>query len=459
MSLLRGRFDGEANALLLRFASSLEVDLLLLEFDLKGSMAHARMLTEQGILSEADGRAILQGLEEVLHEWRSGDFVPTDEQEDIHMAIEARLTEVIGEPGKKLHTARSRNDQVATAVRLWLKSALGDLLDEMRELHAVLLKRIQEHGRTLMPGYTHSQRGQPIWLGHHLLAHAWALERDSLRVRAALNRTDASPLGACAMAGTPHPIDRNRTAELLGFGSVLENAMDAVSTRDYQIEAVSACATLMAQLSRMAEELVLWSSAEFKFVRLPDHLTSGSSIMPQKRNPDGAELIRGKSASVFGDLQTLLSLVKGLPLAYNRDLQEDRRALMHALTTSTDCVAIMRHLWHDLSIYQERFVVDMVGDFSLATELADHLASNGVAFREAHEIAGQIVRWCEEAGGNLGLLTPERAEAFHPMLKGDLSNLLDPASAAERRTSQGGTAWSEIQRQVALLRQRIGIHA
>lgn len=457
MSILRGRFAGAPHALMQRFASSLDVDLALLSFDLDGSIAHAQMLAECAIISSEDAALIVAGLREIAQEWRDGTFMPTDDQEDIHMAIEARLTEKIGEPGKKLHTARSRNDQVATAVRLWLKAALGDLLDELRQLHAALLQRISEVGRTLMPGYTHSQRGQPIWLGHHLLAHAWALERDAQRVRAALNRTDLSPLGACAMAGTPHPINRQRAAELLAFSGVLDNAMDAVSTRDYQIEAISACAILMTQLSRMSEELVLWSSAEFHFVRLPDHLTSGSSIMPQKRNPDGAELIRGKSASVFGDLQTLLSLVKGLPLAYNRDLQEDRRALMHAVETTTQCVLMMRHLWRDLSVVRERFVLDLDGDFSLATEIADHLAKNAVPFREAHEIAGRIVRWCDEQGGNLKLLTPARAAEFHPALGGDLSRLLDPEQAAERRTSFGGTAWSEIERQVSVLADKIGI--
>jgi argininosuccinate lyase len=443
VSLLRGgRFGNEAHALMQRFASSLDVDLALVEFDLEGSHAHAAMLTHVGILSADEGSAIADGLAQIRAEWRAGRFVPNDSQEDIHMAIEARLTELIGAPGRKLHTARSRNDQVATAVRLWLKAALGDLLDGLRELHGVLLKRILGVGRTLMPGYTHSQRGQPIWLGHHLLAHVWALQRDSQRLRQALNRSDASPLGAGAMAGTPHPIDRAQSAKMLEFAGLIDNAMDAVSTRDYQIEAVAACATLMAQLSRMAEELVLWSGQEFRFVRLPDHLTSGSSIMPQKRNPDGAELIRGKCAGVFGDLQTLLSLVKNLPLAYNRDLQEDRRALMHALDTTTDSVAMMAALWRD---------------FSLATEIADHLARAGVPFREGYQIAGAIVKHCEARGGNLNLLDRATAAGFHPLLDIDLRELLDPEQAVERRRSHGGTAWVEIERQVDALYALVGL--
>jgi argininosuccinate lyase len=381
--------------------------------------------------------------------------VPDDRHEDVHMAVETRLTEVVGEAGKKLHTARSRNDQVATDVRLWLKKWLLALDDAVAGLVTALLDRVEADGQTLMPGYTHLQRGQPILLGHHLLAHVGPLMRDRERFRDALGRVDRSPLGACAMAGTPHPIDRRRSAELLGFNGLVDNAMDAVAARDHAQEVAADCAICMTHLSRMAEELVLWSAAEFRFVRMGESYATGSSIMPQKRNPDAAELVRGKTARVHGDLMALLAMVKNLPLAYNRDLQEDREALFHAVETTHASLEICRGMWQTLEVYDQRFVADLEGDFSLATELADLLAGRGVPFREAHEVVGRIVRWCEEQGGNLSLFNVEVAQGFHPAFPDDLGDWLDPRAAAERRVSLGGTAWSEVQRQVAVVRAQL----
>ena len=456
MSTLRGRFDGATSADMQRYSSSLDVDLRMVDEDIDGSVAHAVMLGETGILSPDETALLVDGLERVRQELSTGAFVPVDAHEDIHMAVEVRLVDLVGEVGKKLHTARSRNDQVATDVRLWMKRRLALLDDALGALLGALLDRVEADGRILMPGYTHLQRGQPILLGHHLLAHAWPISRDRDRLRDAFRRLDRCPLGACAMAGTPHPIDRRRSAELLGFADVLDNAMDAVSARDHEQETAAVCAIVMTHLSRMAEELVIWSSSEVGFVRLGETYATGSSIMPQKRNPDAAELVRGKSARVFGDLVALLTLVKAQPMAYNRDLQEDREALFDAVETTLASVQISAGMWSTLEFRADRFEDALTGDFSLATELADELAKRGVPFREAHEVVGRIVRWCEERGVDLRAVDAEVAKSFHAELPEDLSPWLDPRAAAERRTSLGGTAWSEVERQVAIIRQRLG---
>jgi argininosuccinate lyase len=450
--MLRDRFGAPMADDMARFSTSIDVDARMVEEDLDGSIAHATMLGEVGLVSAEESRQLVAGLEQLRAELADGRFrlEPTDE--DVHMAVEARLSARLPEAGKKLHTARSRNDQVATDVRLWLKRRLEALDRALGALLAALLDRIEQDGRILMPGYTHLQRGQPILLGHHLLAHAWPLARDRARLRDALGRLDANPLGACAMAGTPHPIDRARTAELLGFAGVVENAMDAVSARDHELEVASACAITLVHLSRMAEELVLWSSAEVAFVRLGPGYVTTSSIMPQKANPDAAELVRGKSARGVGNLVTLLTLVKGLPMAYNRDLQEDRRPLFDSVETTLDCVGISAGIWRTLGFRAERFERELVGDFSLATELADLLVTRGVSFREAHEVVARAVAWCEERGTDLSGLSEEVATGLHPQLHGDLAPWLDPRAAAERRTSRGGTAWSEVERQLGLLR-------
>jgi argininosuccinate lyase len=453
MSTLRGRFDGPVHDEMLEFSSSLQVDLQMLDEEIDASIAHATMLGETGIIASTEANRICDGLQQVRQEIGAGDWVPQPVHEDVHMAVEARLIEILGETGKKLHTARSRNDQVATDVRLWLRFRLDGLDAALRALIATLLDRVEGDGRTLLPGYTHLQRGQPILLGHHLLAHVWSLTRDRARMADARRRLDRSPLGACAMAGTPHPIDRERTAHLLGFAGVADNAMDAVAARDHEQEVAAACAICMTHLSRMAEELVLWSSSEWDFVRIGETWTTGSSIMPQKRNPDAAELIRGRTARVYGDLSALLALVKALPLAYNRDLQEDRAPLFDAVQSTLTSVRVMHGMWKTLEVRQDRFEQDLRGDFSLATELADHLVTKGVPFREAHEIVGRIVRSCEERGLDLTALDVEAAAELHPELASSLDELLDPRAAAERRTSFGGTAWSEIERQVDVLRR------
>ncbi|MEQ1502798.1 MAG: argininosuccinate lyase [Myxococcota bacterium] len=456
MPLWDGRFGGGPGADMVAFSSSLGVDLRMAREDVAGSVAHARMLGAVGLLTADEVERLVDGLGRVLGELESGAYLPGPELEDVHLAVESRLTALVGEVGKKLHTARSRNDQVATDVRLWLKSRVPLVRDGLRALIAALCDRVRSDGDALIPGYTHLQRGQPILLGHHLLAHAWAARRDCERLDDALRRQDRCPLGAGAMAGTPHPIDRAMTAAALGFAGPVDNAMDAVSARDHVLEVASACAIAMVNLSRLAEELVVWSSAEFRFVRLSDAYATGSSIMPQKRNPDAAELVRGKSGRVVGDLVALLTLVKGLPLAYDRDLQEDREALFDAVETTAASAGILAGCVATMAIDRDRFEAELAHDFLLATELADHLVTRGVPFRDAHHAAGRIVADCEARGTDLRGLTVASLRAFHPAFGDDALGWLDPRRAAERRTSTGGTAPTEIARQVEALASWLG---
>ncbi len=451
MALWGGRFDGEPSELMRVFSESLSTDLLMWEEDIAGSIAHATMLGEVGLLTDEEVQTLKQGLEQVADDLSNG-WVPGAELEDIHMAVETRLGEHVGEVAGKLHTARSRNDQVATDVRLWLKARLQVLDQDLRRLIGALVDRVQTDGRTLIPGMTHLQRGQPIWLGHQLLAHAWALSRDRERVADALRRVDRSPLGAAAMAGTPHPIDRNRTAELLGFSGVVENAMDAVAARDHIAEAAAVCAICQTGLSRMATELVLWSSREFGWIRLGEAWSTGSSIMPQKRNPDAPELIRGKTGRVIAAFTALSTMVKGTPMSYNRDFQDDRTALFDAVHTTLACVRVMTGCIESLTVLGGP---DLTGDALLATELADFLAEQGVPFREAHHVVGTLIKNLENEGRDLSTLTVDQLTQAHPAFTEQALAWLEPEAAVERRTSLGGTAWSEIERQMNALRQSI----
>ena len=453
MALWDGRFDGSPSELMLQFGESLQVDLQMWTEDIEGSKAHAQMLYEVGLLEESEKDNIHQGLDVIASELSAG-WTPAIDKEDIHMAIEARLHDIIGPVAGKLHTARSRNDQVATDVRLWLRKQLTFLRYSLRNLIAALVLRTEKDGKVLVPGYTHLQRGQPIWFGHQLLAHAWSFSRDVERIQDAFKRVNRSPLGAAAMAGTPHPIDRTRTADILQFDGVMENAMDAVSARDHMQESVGACAIIASHLSRLAAELILWSSKEFSRVRLSDDWSTGSSIMPQKRNPDAAELIRGKTSRVYGDLFSLLTLTKGLPLAYNRDLQEDRGALFQALQTTLMSVQVMAECISSMTILPGP---DLTGDPLLATELADYLSAKGVPFREAHKVVGQIIQYCELEHIGLDALSLKDLVGFHSSFQKDVFAWLEPNQAAERRTSRGGTAWSEVQRQIIQLRSRLDI--
>ena len=453
MSTLRSRLGGDLHPDMQRFGSSVVLDRRLVEEDIAGSIAHATMLGECGILSEGLSASVVQALEEIRGEWRDGEFLPTEEHEDVHMAVEARLVEKLGPEGGALHTARSRNDQIATDLRLWLRSKLDEIDAGLRALMETLLQRVEGEGDVLIPGFTHLQRGQPILLGHHLLAHVWSLSRDRSRIASARRHVDQCPLGAGAMAGTSFPIDRDRTTALLGFASPMENAMDAVSARDHVLESVAALAILATHLSRMAEELVLWSSTEFDLFRIDPAYSSGSSIMPQKRNPDAAELVRGHTGRGVGALMGLLTLVKGLPLAYNRDLQEERVHLYASIDSSLDCLKILRGVYATLWINRGRYQESLVGDPSLATELADHLVTIGIPFREAHGRVAGLMGKLEESGRDLTEISHEELAALDPNLRQEeLESLLDPVEAARRRRSRGGTAPEEQARQVALLR-------
>jgi argininosuccinate lyase len=452
MALWDGRFSGGPAEDMVQFSESMGVDLRMWREDIEGSRAHAMGLHHVGLLTAEELAELLDGLDRVAAELADGTYVPTAAHEDIHMAVEARLTELIGPTGSKLHTARSRNDQVATDVRLWMRTRMVALHKALVDLVLALVRRVEADGHALMPGFTHLQRGQPILLGHHLLAHAFTIQRDADRLADALKRLDASPLGAGAMAGTPHPIDRAFTAEKLGFSGPVHNAMDAVAARDHQLECASVCAIAMTHLSRIAEELVIWSTAEFRFIRMGEAYATGSSIMPQKRNPDAAELVRGKVGRVHGALQALHVMVKGLPLAYNRDLQEDRQALFDAIETTTACVRITAGMFDTLTVHHDRYEEELQGDFLLATELADYLAAKGVPFRDAHHVSGRLVAWCEARDTDFTALTLPVLKEHHEAFEEDVLGWLEPRAAAERRTSFGGTAPAEIARQVQVLR-------
>ena len=459
MALWDGRFSGGPAEEMVLFSECMDIDLQMWREDIEGSKAHARMLADVGLIAPEDRAKLIAGLEEVAGELESGAYRPGPEHEDIHMAVESRLIELVGDVGARLHTARSRNDQVATDVRLWMRSRLGSLQQALTELVAALVFRVEADGQVLMPGFPHLQRGQPILMGHHLLAYAWMVKRDAERVGDCLKRLDACPLGAGAMAGTPHPIDRNATANYLDFAEPVPNAMDAVAARDHQCEAASVCAIAMTHLSRMAEELVLWSTREFGLIRIGESYTTGSSIMPQKRNPDAAELVRGKTGRVFGALQALLSMVKGLPLAYNRDLQEDREQLFDAILTTTASARITAGMWKDMQVTANRYEAELEGDFLLATELADYLVTKGVPFRDAHHVVGALVSDCEARNENFSSLTPTLLKEFHPSFGEDVMMWLTPRAAAERRTSMGGTASSEIRTQVIRLQDWLAASA
>ena len=451
-----GRFSAGPAQDMVNFSECLGVDMRMWRQDIEGSRAHATMLATVGLITTEDLATLLAGLDTVAAELEDGRYVPGPETEDIHMAVESRLIALVGDVGARLHTARSRNDQVATDVRLWMRDALNTLAEAQMDLVRALVERVEEDGDVLMPGFTHLQRGQPIFLGHHLLAYAWMVKRDVERTQDVLKRLDACPLGAGAMAGTPHPIDREQTARLLNFSAPVPNAMDAVSARDHLCEATAACAIAMSHLSRQSEELVIWSSQEFRYIRLGDAYATGSSIMPQKRNPDAAELVRGKSGRVFGSLTALLTMVKGLPLAYNRDLQEDKAALFDAIDTTLACTRITAGVWRTLSVHRDRYEDVLRGDFLLATELADHLVTQGVPFRTAHHVSGRIVAYCEAQGIGFDALTLADLRTFHDGFADDALTWLDPRSAADRRTSLGGTAMSQVSAQVSALHAWLG---
>ena len=446
-----GRFRNRTHRLVEAFTSSLSFDRRLYPYDLQGSVAHCKALERAGVLSRKETAQILRGLEEVRSELESGRFSFAEEDEDIHMAIERRLTELIGPIGGKLHTGRSRNDQVALDVRLYLRDALGALSESLRRFQRVLLEKARAHLDVVMPGYTHLQRAQPVLFAHHLLAYVEMIERDKGRVRDALVRLDVMPLGSGALAGTNYPVDRTYTARLLGFTQVSENSLDAVSDRDFAIEVLASLSMVMMHLSRLSEELVLWASQEFQFVDLPDSFCTGSSMMPQKKNPDVPELVRGKTGRVYGHLLALLTTLKGLPLSYNRDLQEDKEALFDAMSTVVASLEVSTELIKGLTVNRAVLAKAAGSGYLLATELADYLVTKGVPFRQAHVTIGRVVRWCLDRKQDLRDLTLADLRSFSDRFEKDALDVVTVEGAIERKAQIGGTARKRVEARIKAL--------
>ena len=450
-----GRFAASPDAAMEAINASIDFDRRLYAEDIEGSIAHVAMLAAQGIVTPEDGAAIADGLARVRAEIEAGGFPFDRALEDIHMNVEARLAALIGPVAGRLHTARSRNDQVATDLRLWLRARLEGADDACRALQAALIERAEEHAATVMPGFTHLQVAQPVSFGHHLLAYVEMIGRDRGRLADCRRRLNESPLGAAALAGTSYPIDRAMTAERLGFDRPAANSIDAVSDRDFVVEALAAAALIAMHLSRFAEELVLWSSAQFGFVTLSDRFSTGSSIMPQKRNPDAAELVRGKSGRIVGALVGLLTVMKGLALTYSKDMQEDKEPLFDAFDSLALCLAATTGMVRDMTVHADAMARAAGAGHATATDLADWLVQEaGLPFRDAHAITGRIVKRADEKGCDLAALALADLQAIEPRITAEALAPLDPARAIARRTSEGGTAPAEVARQVARARQR-----
>ncbi len=452
------RFEGSLHPAIVLFNASIGFDIELIEYDLNGSIAHAKMLAHTGIITEEEAQQLVTGLEQIRQEYREGKFTPGVDQEDVHFAVERRLTELVGDVGKKLHTARSRNDQVGTDVRLYLREEIDNIRSQLRDFQRVLVTLAESNVETLIPGYTHLQRAQPVSLAHHLLAYFQMAQRDWQRLGEIRARTNISPLGSGALAGTTFPIDRHYSAELLGFEGVYANSLDGVSDRDFAIEFLNAASLIMVHLSRLSEEMILWASQEFSFISLTDSCATGSSIMPQKKNPDVPELIRGKAGRVIGHLQGMLVLMKGLPLAYNKDLQEDKEALFDAVKTVKVSLEAMTILLEEGIVFrQERLAEAVSEDFSNATDVADYLAAKGVPFREAYNLVGKVVKSSLAIGKLLKDLTLEEWKALHPAFEADIYDAIAPKQVVAARNSYGGTGFEQVQQALQLAKAEINL--
>ena len=439
------------------FNSSITVDCKLWEQDILGSIAHANMLGKQGIIPQDEAAALAEELKKIQKELKTGKLSIDWKSEDIHTFVEQTLTQRLGEVGKKLHTARSRNDQVALDLRLYLRQEIQTLQSDLKEMTEKFLEQAQKHKGTIMPGYTHLQRAQPITFGHHLMAYTMMFLRDIGRFQDAQERMNVSPIGSCALAGTTYPIDRQWEAESLGFSEIAHNSLDGVSDRDFCVELLSACSILMMHMSRFSEELILWSSWEFQFVTLADPYTTGSSIMPQKKNPDMAELIRGKTGRVYGDLIGTLTMLKGLPLAYNKDMQEDKEAVFDALQTVKLCVQILSAMVETLTVKADNMLKAAQTGFLNATDLADYLVKKGLPFREAYQIVGAIVAYCLENNCTLESLSMETYQQFSPLFAKDVYTEIALATCVAKRNSQGGTSEASVEAQIAYVKQQLKI--
>lgn len=444
-----GRFEAGLVQWVEEFGASISFDQKLAEFDLKGSIAHVTMLGEKGIISQEDAATIKAGLEDLLEEYKAGQLKFDVSNEDIHMNMESLLTAKIGPVAGKLHTARSRNDQVATDMHLYLKAKLDEVIEKLTNLRTVLVDLADKHVHTIMPGYTHLQHAQPISFGHHLMAYYNMFTRDSERFIFNVKHTDLSPLGAAALAGTTFPIDREMTAQLMGFAEPYSNSLDAVSDRDFILEFLSNASILMMHMSRMCEEVISWCSHEYQFVTLSDTFSTGSSIMPQKKNPDMAELIRGKSGRVYANLFGLLTVMKALPLTYNKDLQEDKEGMFDTAETITVALDILAGMLSSMIVNDKHMAESTQKDFSNATELADYLASKGMPFRQAHEIVGKLILECSKNGHYLQDVPLERYQTISDLIEEDIYETLKSYTAVERRHSLGGTGFEQVKWQIA----------
>jgi argininosuccinate lyase len=450
-----GRFRAKTHRLVEAFSISVGIDRRLYAQDVQGSVAHCKTLEKARVLTRGEARTIVRGLESVKAELDRGRFRFLSSDEDIHMAIERRLTELIGPLGGKLHTGRSRNDQVALDIRLYLREELDRLVGQLNEFQRVVLAKAKANRTVAMPGYTHLQRAQPVLVAHHLLAYVEMLERDKERVRDARTRLNVMPLGSGALAGSNYPIDRRYTASLLGFPTLTQNSLDAVSDRDFMIEVASVLAIMMMHLSRLSEELILWSSQEFHFVDLPDAFCTGSSMMPQKKNPDVPELIRGKTGRVYGQLMNLLTMMKALPLSYNRDLQEDKPALFDALDTVQTSVQVLTELMRRVKINRDALRHAVSGGGLLATEVADYLVTRGVPFREAHAITGRVVRAALDQERDLTDFSLEELQAFSNRFEKSVTSRLTVMAAIDRKAQIGGTARTRVDRRIKELERML----
>ena len=443
-----GRFEQAGDALVDQFGASISFDQEMAKEDIMGSLAHVKMLKATKILSAGDADQIIAGLEKLAKRLEQDGLPFTVENEDIHMNIEALLTKEIGPVAGKLHTGRSRNDQVATDFHLYVKERLPKIVDALQNLQRALVKRAEENVETVMPGYTHMQHAQPISYGHYLMAYFQMFQRDVERFQFNMQHTDLSPLGAAALAGTTFPIDRKLSADYLGFAAPYANSLDAVSDRDFALEFLSNASILMVHLSRLCEEIIYWCSYEFGYIELADSYSTGSSIMPQKKNPDMAELIRGKSGRVFGDLMGLLTVMKGLPLAYNKDMQEDKEGVFDAVKTILPSLKVMTGMIETLTVKKDKMAHATHNDFSNATELADYLATKGIPFRQAHEIVGELVLKGIKTGTNLADISLEDFQRIDPRIEEDVYTVLKPRVAVQRRNSYGGTGFDQVRAQI-----------
>ena len=448
MAMWDGRFEKKIDSRTNDFNSSIKFDHKMYKHDIKGSMAHAKMLSKQGIIGEDDKEKILKGLEEILEDIESGNLKLDPNAEDIHMFVEAELTKRIGQSGKKLHTARSRNDQVALDIKMYLKDAILEIQKELKELIATFVEKAEENTKTIMPGYTHLQRAQPVTFGHHLMAYVEMFLRDEERLSQTYNRMYVSPIGSCALAGTTYNLDREYEAKELGFASVTNNSLDGVSDRDYVIELLSDISMIMMHLSRISEEIVMWSSWEFKFVELDDAFATGSSIMPQKKNPDITELIRGKTGRVYGDLMAMLTVMKGTPLAYNKDMQEDKEAIFDALDTVNLCITTLNPLVKTMTVLKDNMKKAAAKGFINATDCADYLVEKGIPFRDAYKITGSLVKYCIKNDTTLENLKLEEFKEYSDKFEEDVYEAIDLSNCVNKRNVVGGPAAEQVMKQI-----------